>query len=113
MQHVFREQDGVTVVELRGKMMGVPDDTPLLARFSELAEAGKVRLVLDFSAVEHMNSRGLGICVSGVMTLRKREGDLRLACLPDKVKRMLDQCRVFAIFQSYPTVADAVRSFDA
>lgn len=113
MQHVFREQDGVTVVELRGKMMGVPDDTPLLARFAELAEAGKVRLVLDFSQVEHMNSRGLGICVSGVMTLRKRGGDLRLASLPEKVKKLLDQCRVFAIFEAFPTVDAAVGSFRA
>jgi anti-sigma B factor antagonist len=78
--------------------------------FQRLAEQQKVKFVLDLSRVDWMNSRGLGICVSGVTTARNRGGNLKLAAPSEKVKSFLEKCRMFAVIDSYDTLDEAVGS---
>jgi len=72
---------------------------PLIATWYELSE------------VDWMNSRGLGILVSGLTTLRNRGGDLKLACASESIDSFLNKCKMLAIFESYDTVEEAVESF--
>ncbi|MEE9554052.1 MAG: STAS domain-containing protein [candidate division Zixibacteria bacterium] len=111
MAYTFKEENGIVVFELAGKIMGTPEDMSIIDKFGELAEQEKVQLVLDLSRVDWMNSRGLGICVSGVTTTRNRGGDLRLAAPSENVKTFLDKCKMFAVIKSYDTVEEAIKSF--
>ncbi|MHA2313498.1 MAG: STAS domain-containing protein [Candidatus Thorarchaeota archaeon] len=112
MAHVIHEENGVVVLELAGKIMGTFEDTSLIDEVCELVEKGKMSIVLDFSKVDWMNSRGLGICITVLTTLRNRDGDLKLACPSDKVESFLDRCKMFAVFETYKTVEEAVASFE-
>lgn len=111
MAYKLKEMDGIVIFEVSGKIMGTPEDMSILDEFQRLAGGEKVRFVLDLSRVEWMNSRGLGICVSGVTTARNRGGDLRLAAPSEKVKSFLDKCKMFAVIESYGTVEMAISSF--
>ena len=112
MAYTSKEENGTVIFELAGKIMGAPEDMSILDKFQELAEQQKVKIVVDLSRVEWMNSRGLGICVSGGTTARNRGGDLRLAAPSEKVKSFLNNCKMFAVIESYDTVEEAIKSFD-
>jgi anti-sigma B factor antagonist len=110
-KHTIRDEGKVTILELNGKVMGDTDDTALFNLVYELAEQDKVNVVIDLCNVEWMNSKGLGICISGATTFRNRGGDLKLACVSEKVESLLSKTRMFAVFEVFKTVDEAVKSF--
>lgn len=111
MADIFREEGGVTVIELEGKIMGTPQDSSLVSKIYKQIDQGKRKFVLDFSKVDWMNSRGLGLCITVYTALQNRDGHLKLTCLSEKVKSLLDKCQMFAIFDTYETVEQALNSF--
>ncbi|UCD94118.1 MAG: STAS domain-containing protein [Candidatus Zixiibacteriota bacterium] len=110
-KHTFREVNDIIVLELSGKIMGGTEDTTLVNQIYEFADQNKTKVVIDFSEVEWMNSRGLGICICGATTLRNRGGDLRLARPSEKVAMLLNRTRMFTVFEVFDTVEEAVDSF--
>jgi anti-sigma B factor antagonist len=107
----LQEKNGVQILVLEGKILGSPEDDCIVNSVCKFAEAGHVNAVIDFSAVEWMNSRGLGLCITGLITLRNRGGDLRIAGAGKKVKEILDKSQMFAVFKIFPSVDEAVASF--
>lgn len=113
MAHSHREENGIVVFELEGKIMGTQHDNYLiLDKVYEFIQQNKFKMVMDFSNVDWMNSRGIGICITTVTALRNRDGDLKLACLNEKVESLLTKMKMFKIFKAYDTVEEAINSFD-
>lgn len=113
MAHTYREENGIVVLELEGKIMGTQHDNYLiLDKVYEFIQKNKLRMVMDFSNVDWMNSRGIGICITTITALRNRDGDLKLACLNEKVESLLRKMKMFKIFNVYKTVEEAIKSFD-
>ena len=110
-KHTIREEGNVVILELHGKIMGDTEDTALFNVVYDLADEGKVNVVIDLCNVEWMNSKGLGICISGATTFRSRGGDLKLACVSEKVESLLNKTRMFTVFEAFKTVDEAVESF--
>jgi len=106
-----RHNDGITVLELKGNIMGGEDETVFYEKLHELIDQDRKRIVLDLSRVEWINSRGLGILISGLSTMRNNGGDLKLAGVADKVKSLLTMTRLITAFDSHETVDDAIKSY--
>jgi len=111
MTVAFREENGIVVLGLEGKIMGTPQDDSLLDKVYKYIEDGKIRFVLDFSRIDWINSRGLRICITIYTALNNRGGGLKLACLSKRVDSFLDNCKMLAVFETYKTVEEAVKSF--
>ncbi|PKK84668.1 MAG: anti-sigma factor antagonist [candidate division Zixibacteria bacterium HGW-Zixibacteria-1] len=105
------EQEGVIVLEPKGKIMGGPDATILHERLHEMIEQGRKKFVIDLSRVEWMNSTGLGILISGLTTLRNNKGELKIANVTEKIKSLLIITKLATVFEAYDTVDDAIKSF--
>jgi anti-sigma B factor antagonist len=58
-----------------------------------------------------MNSTGLGLLISGLTTLRKAGGELRLANVTDKIESLLAITKLITVFKAYDSVEEAVSSF--
>ena len=111
MRLTDREQDGVVVLEPKGKIMGGPDASLLHDKLYEFIEKDKKRVVIDLSQVDWMNSTGLGILISGYTTLRNTDGELKLANVTDKIQSLLTITKLVTVFEAYDTVDEAVKSF--
>jgi anti-sigma B factor antagonist len=79
---------------------------------TQLADAGKIMLVLDFSKVSFMDSSGLGCIVSALRQFRQKDGDIKLACITDDVRPLIEIVRLNRVFDIYDSVEEAVKSFD-
>ncbi len=111
MKLTTREDSGVMILEPKGKIMGGPDATILHDQLHDYIDQNKKKVVIDLSKVEWMNSTGLGILISGLTTLRNNGGELKLACVTDKIESLLTITKLITVFESFDTVEDAVKSF--
>lgn len=112
MKMTDREQDGVVILEPKGKIMGGPDASLLHDKLHEFLEQGKKQVVIDLSKVDWMNSTGLGILISSYTTLRNNDGELKLANVTEKIQSLLTITKLVAVFDAYDSVEDAVKAFE-
>lgn len=106
-----REQDGIIVLEPKGKIMGGPDATAMHEMLHDLVSHDKKRVVIDLSGVDWMNSTGLGILISGLTTMRNNGGDLKLANVTEKIESLLTITKLVTVFESHDNVEAAISSF--
>jgi len=111
MQLTQREENGVAILQPKGKIMGGPDATILRERIHDLVTDSHLKVVIDLAKVDWMNSNGLGILISGMTTLRDNNGDLKLANVTDKIQSLLTITKLVSVFEAYESVDDAVASF--
>ena len=78
----------------------------------EFIEQDKKQFIVDLSAVDWMNSTGLGILISGYTTLRNNGGKLKLANVTEKIKTLLVITKLDPVFESYDSIAEAIKSFE-
>ncbi|MFQ5583213.1 MAG: STAS domain-containing protein, partial [Calditrichia bacterium] len=101
-----------TVLTLFGDMLE-PDSCRLAERVKELAEIGDKNLVIDLHGVRRMNSAfGLGTLMTCYLLLNKIGGELRLANLTDKERRILEITKLHHVFQIYDNIEDALGSLN-
>jgi anti-sigma B factor antagonist len=79
----------------------------------ELLRMDQPRVVLDFCSVTHLDSAGIEFLLNCLSAIVKRDGELKLAALSPQAATVLEITRVGRFFEIFPTVEDAVRSFDA
>jgi anti-anti-sigma factor len=77
----------------------------------EYVETERPRLVLDCSAIRRMNKATLHLLLSCLEEAMKRNGDVRLAALPSETRSAPQMAGLRRLFEVYPTVAEAVHSF--
>lgn len=106
-----REENGIVVIEPKGKIMGGPESTELHDLLHDLIEQGKLKVIIDLGKVDWMNSTGLGLLISGLTTLRKSDGELKLANVTDKIQSLLTITKLVTIFKSYDSIEEAIQSF--
>ena len=106
-----KTHDHVTVISLKGNLLGEPETTALRETIYRLTERDEKQVVLDLGRLKAINSTGLGVLVSALTSLRKRSGDLSLAKLPEKVHALMMITHLVRVFMIYDTVERAVASF--
>ena len=111
MKFTSRVENDVVILEPKGKMMGGPDTDMFHDRLHELVSKNIKKVVIDLSKVEWMNSRGLGTLISGLTTMRNKGGELKLACVTNKIESLLTITKLITVFEDYDSVKDAIKSF--
>ena len=106
-----REENGVVIIEPKGKIMGGPESTALHDLLHELIDQKKSQVIIDLGRVDWMNSTGLGLLISGLTTLRKADGELKLANVTEKIQSLLTITKLITVFKTFDSVEDAVKSF--
>ncbi|MCI0404919.1 MAG: STAS domain-containing protein [candidate division Zixibacteria bacterium] len=105
------EKEGIVVVTPKGKILDGPDTNRLREKIEEFVRIGARRMVIDLGEVPHMDSSGIRILVAALKGLHKEGGELRLARITDKVEDLIAITQLTEKFKTYPSVAEAVRSF--
>ncbi len=83
----------------------------LESQLRALVDGGKTHIVLDLKNVEYMSSAGLRAMVSTLKSVKRVNGDLRLANPSARVEEVLHLAGLTSIFTMFPTQEAAVGSF--
>ena len=106
-----KDVNTVTVIELKGNVMGGPDATALNDELHKLIESKKTKVVIDLHDVKFMNSSGLGMLIGSLTTMRNAGGDLKIARASDKIESLLIVTKLITVFDHHETVDKAVGAF--
>ena len=110
MNIMIEQREDVTVVSLAGSLDALTADQLVTALSAEV-HSGRTRLVAALGDLEYTSSAGLRVLLATLKETRQRGGDLRLAAVQDKVRRVLDLSGFTSILKCYPDVSAAVASF--
>lgn len=106
----IEEVDGVSVVELSGRIILGDESGALRETVKNLIVAGKKKIVLDMSNVTYIDSAGLGILVAAHVNTKMQGASISLCALGQKFREVLQLTRLVTIFDVYDTRTAAVES---
>ena len=106
-----REVDGVSVVELEGRIVLGEESNLLRETVKGLLGAGKKKIVLNMDRVTYIDSAGLGALVAAHHSARTQGASLRLSNLGSRFQEVLQVTKLLTVFDVYDSEAEAVESF--
>jgi anti-sigma B factor antagonist len=105
------EVDGVTVVELDGRIVLGEESNSLRERLKSMVAAGKRKIVLNMAEITYIDSAGLGALVAAHVSAKTQGASVRLCNLGKKFHDVMQVTRLLTVFDVYDTQAAAVSSF--
>ncbi len=111
MKVTARHHDGVTILELKGKITIGVGDVQLREAVTEALQAGAKNILLDLGAVTTVDSSGVGELVSTYTTVTNRGGKLKILNLPSRVADVLQITQLITVFEVFDNEAEALASF--
>jgi anti-sigma B factor antagonist len=111
MQISTRQRDGVTIIDLKGKITIGSGDLELRNAVQQSINDGAKKILINLSDVTTIDSSGVGELVSSYTTAKNRGVQLKLVNLPAKVQDVLTVTQLITVFDVYDTEDEAIRSF--
>jgi anti-sigma B factor antagonist len=106
-----KEREGVTILEMKGRITVGPEATSLREAVAAAVADGVKQLVLDLGQVDFIDSTGLGAVVMCSTTMRKAGGTVKLLNLNRRNIELLVMTKLATVFESFTDETDAVNSF--
>ena len=106
-----REVDGVTVVDLSGRITLGEGSVQLRETVRDLIGKGSKKILLNMGDVNYIDSSGLGELVSAYTTAQNQGAVVKLLSLTHKVKDVLQLTKLYTVFDIYDDEASAIASF--
>jgi len=109
VKYSYQNFGRVVVFTLSGDFT-VDDAEQLQRTVTERMEGGSRDVVFDCEHLEYVDSAGLEAMLRTRERAAQSSGSVRLVKIDDTVRKILEMTRLDAVFQSAPSVEDAVRS---
>ncbi len=106
-----RKVDGVTIVDLSGRITLGEGSVVLRDTVKDLVGRGSKKILLNLGDVTYIDSSGIGELVSAFTTVRNQGGELKLLNLTKKVHDLLQITKLYTVFDVKDDEAAAISSF--
>lgn len=106
-----RQREGVTILDLKGKITIGVGDVALREAIHEALNAGATKILVNLDDVSTIDSSGVGELVSAYTTVTNRGGKLKLLNLPPKVADILQITQLITVFDVFEDEEEGIRSF--
>ncbi|HET7205881.1 MAG TPA: STAS domain-containing protein [Terriglobales bacterium] len=111
MKSSTRQIDGVTIVDLSGRITLGEGSVILRDTVRDLIGKGNKKILLNLGDVNYIDSSGIGELVSAFTTVRNQGGELKLLNLTKKVHDLLQITKLYTVFDVKDDETSAVKSF--
>ena len=106
-----REVDGVTVLDLSGRITLGEGSVQLRDAIRGLISKGQKSILLNLAEVNYIDSSGLGELVSAFTTAKNQQAEVKLLKLTKKVHDLLQLTKLYTVFDIKDDEAEAIASF--
>jgi anti-sigma B factor antagonist len=106
-----RQLDGVTVVDLNGRITLGEGSAAVRDTVRGLLSNGTNKILLNLGDVNYIDSSGIGELVSAFAAAKKQGGELKLLNLSKKVHDLLQITKLYTVFDVNEDESAAVDSF--
>ena len=112
MKASTRQVDGVTIVDLSGRITLGEGSVVLRDTIKDLLGKGAKQILLNLADVSYIDSSGIGELVSAFTSVRNQAGQLKLLNLTKKVHDLLQITKLYTVFEVFDDEATAIASFN-
>ena len=106
-----RVVDGVSVLDLSGKIVLGEGDGQVRERIKDLLSDGQKKILLNLGNVTYVDSAGLGALISSYTTTKREGAQLKLVNLTKRIQDLLAITKLITVFDTYDNEQDAIESY--
>jgi anti-sigma B factor antagonist len=111
MKASTRQVNGVTVVDMSGRITLGEGSVILREAVKDLVAKGQKKILLNLGDVTYIDSSGIGELVSAFTTVRNQGGELKLLNLTKKVHDLLQITKLYTVFDIKDDERKAIEAF--
>ncbi len=111
MKVTVRHREGVSILDLKGKITIGVGDVAMREAVTGALDAGSTNILLNLKNVTTIDSSGVGELVSSYTTVTNRKAKLKVVNIPPKVSDILQITQLVTVFDVYDDEDEAVASF--
>ena len=111
MKVATRQVDGVTILDLSGRITLGEGSVTLRDTVRDLLSKGNKKIILNLGDVNYIDSSGIGELVSAFTSVRNAGGELKLLNLTKKVHDLLQITKLYTVFDIKDDEAEAIAAF--
>jgi anti-sigma B factor antagonist len=111
MKASVRQVEGVTVVDLSGRIKFGEGSSILRDTVKDLLAKGRKNILVNLADISYIDSSGIGELVAAFTSARNQGGELKLLHLTAKVHDLLQITKLYTVFDVKDDEAEAVKAF--
>ena len=111
MKITERTRDGVTILDLAGRIVLGEGDDVLGDKVREVIAAGHRKVLLNLAAVPYVDSAGLGELVRCHTRVVRAGGSIKLLHLTSRMQDLLQITKLVTVFETFESEDSATGSF--
>jgi anti-sigma B factor antagonist len=111
MKVTVRHREGVSILDLKGKITIGVGDVAMREAVTGALDAGSTNILLNLKGVTTIDSSGVGELVSSYTTVTNRGAKLKVVNIPPKVSDILQITQLVTVFDVYEDEDEAIASF--
>ena len=108
-----RQADGITVIDISGRIALGDGEVLLRETVDNLLRKGQKKLLLNLAEVTYIDSSGIGALVGVYTAVRKQGGELQLLKITNRVRNLLQITKLLTVFVISDNEDEAIRSLNA
>jgi anti-sigma B factor antagonist len=106
-----RESDGITILDLTGRVMVGPDSDLLSPHLQKFVAKGASKLLLNLTAVTQLDSWSINAIAKTYGSLSRQGGSLRILCPSSRIRAVLKAVHLLDLIPTFEDEAQALASF--
>ncbi len=111
MEIIGKKIGSVSIVSLGGRL-DANASGELEQKLNALVEADEVCIVVSMDKLDYISSSGLRVLLASLKNVKKREGDIKLACMKSDIKKVFDIAGFSQLFSIYDLEDVAIQAFN-
>ena len=111
MKIATRQLDGITVLDLGGRITLGEGSVQLRDAVRDLLAKGHKKIVLNLGDISYMDSSGMGELVTAYTSVKNQGGELKLINLTKKIEDLMQITKLVTVFDIYDDEAKAIAAF--
>jgi anti-sigma B factor antagonist len=111
MTTITRQVDGITVVDISGRIVLGDESAALRAVVCDLLAGGHRKILFNLGEVNYIDSSGVGHLASAVASARKLHGELKLFNVTNQIREVLQITKLHTIIEIMDNETTAIESF--
>jgi anti-sigma B factor antagonist len=108
-----RETDGITILDISGRITMGEGSVVLRDRVRDEIAAGRQRIIINLADVSYIDSSGLGELISAFTTAKNRGITLKLLNLTKRIHELMQITKLYTVFDVYDDEDAAINSFSS
>jgi len=111
MEIIGKKIGSVSIVSLGGRL-DADASSELEKKLNALVEVDEVCLVVSLEKLDYISSSGLRVLLASLKNVRKRAGDIKIACMKPYIKEVFDIAGFSQLFSIYDLEDVAIQAFN-